>query len=415
MRATSDNRVSIDSNASRETLIARAIGLRDQLRSEQDQAAALGRYTDAMHAAMLDAGLYHVLTPRRYGGYEYDVRTFMKIALEISRGDPGSGWCYCLGHGHVLTTAALFPGEVQDQLFNNPRGYFRASHSLRPSGTARKVTAGYVINAVSRFQSGVPYSSHATVCVTLDGSGGDGQMPRFLQVIVPEAQYTILDDWGHDISLGMRASGSNSVKVENQLVPEGYAVELDWLGETERSTSVGAEFHANSLYLGVAQTFLQAELVACMTGAARAALDEYESACRQKPAAFPPFSLRLEDPGYQHDFGSAKMKTDSAEHLLMHVCDLYRQYSEAAFRGNQPFTRALDVENYGMLTQAGELAFQAVVELYRSSGASAAMNAAKMERYYRDASMAISHNSFQYDALARRIGMYNFGRVNSIF
>lgn len=410
----SNNVVTLDRDVTAEQLIERAAGLRELLRRDQAEAERIGHYTDAVHQALLDSGLYHVLTPKKYGGYELDVKTFLKIVVDISRGDPGSGWCYCLGHGHALTTAALWTGEAQDSVFT-AAPYFRASHSLRPSGNARPVEGGYVIDARSGFQSGVPYSTHATVCVTVEGSGGPGVMPRFLQVLVPADQFTIVDDWGGDASVGMRASGSNTVLVEDQFVPESYAIELDWLAETERSTSVGAEFHDDSLYLGVAQTFLQAELVAVVIGAARAALDEYEEQCRAKVSALPPFVSRTEDAGYQRDFGSATMKVDSAELILYRVAELYRERSEAAFRDGVPFTRAMDIEHYGMLTQAGELAAQAVEELYRSSGASAALKGSRMERYFRDISMARSHTSMHYGPLAQRIGAYNFGLVNSIF
>lgn len=398
-----------------QTLIERAVGLRDLIRSKQQEAEDLGRYPQDVHDALVESGLYHLLTPKRYGGIEADVATFAKVVVEISRADPGSGWCYALGHGHALTTASNWPEAAQDAVFANDRGYFRASHSLQPGGLARKVEGGYIINGKSGYQSGVPYSTHATLSVILEGTENGPGFPTFLQVLVPEDQFEIVDDWGGDAIIGMRASGSNSVVVSDQFVPEAFALELDWLAEQQKSTSPGAVLHGNPMYLGVAQTFLQTELVAVIIGAARAALDEYEAITRSKPSALPPRGPRVEDAGHQRDFGTAKVKTDSAEAILLYVAHRYAEQNEAAVAGGVPFTRRADIENYGMLLQAGELASQAIEELFRSAGSSAAKKGSRLERYYRDMSMYRSHTSTQYGALTQRIGAVNLDQATSIF
>lgn len=404
--------------ATPEELIARAAGLRELIRSQQDEAETLGRYNQEVHEALVKAGLYDVLTPRVYGGYEYDVATFVKIVVELGRADPGSSWCYALGHGHALTTAASWTKEAQDDVFNHGYGYFRASHSLAPGGTAKKVDGGYLVNGKSAYQSGVPYSSHATLNLILEGSEGKGPggMPTFLQTLVPAEDFTICDNWGGDHVLGMRASGSNSVEVKDVVVPECYAVELPWLTETERTTSIGAEQHDNSLYLGVGQTFLQCELVACIVGAAYAALDEYEELARTRNAPLPPRGPRIEDAGFQRDFGQCKMKADGAKAMLVWAVEEYGRRCENAFRNGVPFTRKMDIELYGILVQAGELATQAVEQLYISAGTSATVTkGAKMGRYLRDVQTYRTHPSSQYGQLGQRIGAVNFDVATSIF
>lgn len=409
--------VALDPNLTATDLISRATGLRDMIRNQQQEAEDLGHYTQEVHEAMLANGLYHMLTPKRYGGMEIDIATFAKVVVEISSADPGTGWCYTLGHGHALTTAALWPQQTQDEVFNNGLGYFRASHSLQPGGTARKVDGGYIINGKSPYQSGVPYSSHATLSVIVEGSEGQraGGMPIFLQVLVPADQFTIVDDWGGDRTIGLRASGSNSVLVEEQFIPEHYALELNWLEEQEKNTSPGAVLHDNSMYLGVAQTFLQTELAAVVIGAARAALDEYDTITRARPNPLPPRGPRTEDAAYQRDYGTAKMKTDSAEAILLQVAKMYDERNEAAFRDGVPFTRPMDIEHYGMLLQASELAAEAVELLFKSAGSSAAKKGNRMERYFRDVAMCRTHLSMQHGPLTQRIGAVHFGQITSIF
>lgn len=131
-----------------DTLVSRALALRDTIRAQAEEAEGLGRYTPAMHEAFLNAGFYHMLTPKMYGGYETDLRTFAKVIIEVGRGDPGTGWCLCLGHGHALTTAARWNKTAQDQVFNDEAGYFRASHSLVPAGKAFPVEVDTVFRPV---------------------------------------------------------------------------------------------------------------------------------------------------------------------------------------------------------------------------------------------------------------------------
>lgn len=406
--ATSSERLTTE-----DELVAAARDMRGRLRAQQDEAEELGHYTSEIHEELLAKGFYHLLTPKRYGGLELGPTTFAKVVAEISQGDPGSGWCYSLGHGHALSTAAWWPAEAQDEAFSSPRGYFRASQSLPPSGTAKKVEGGYIINARSPYQSGNPYSTHATVHVMLEG--GDEKNPTFVHALVPEDKYTPLDDWGGDQILGMRSSGSNSVLVENQFVPESYVVAGDWLQVPEISTSPGYEFHGNPIYLGVPQTFLQTELTAVIVGAARAALDEYEEIVKSRTTLLPPRMLRSQDPQHQRDFGSAKVKADAAEAILIAVNERLEARSRIAAEGGQAYTRAMDIEGFGLLIEACDLASTAVETLYRSGGSSAAKKGQKLQRYMRDVQMFRSHNVAQYNQLMQRIGAVNLGEATSIY
>lgn len=394
-------------------IVDAARDLRGKLRAQQDEAEALGHYTEEIHQELLSRGLYHLLTPKRFGGLEYGPTTFARAVIEISRGDPGSGWCYCLGHGHALSTAAWWPAEAQEIVFNNPAGYFRASQSLPPAGTAKKVDGGYIVNARSPYQSGTPYATHAIVHVMLEGSPEGA--PEFVHAMVPSEQFTRLDDWGGDKVLGMRASGSNSILVESQFVPESFVVDGNWLTVPEISTSPGWELHGDSIYLGVPQTFLMTELVAIMVGAARAAIDEYRDIITQRTTILPPRQLRSKDPQHQRELGTAIVKTDAAEAILLRVNEVYEERSRITAETGKPFTRAMDIEGFGLLVEAGDLASGVIEMLFRSAGSTAAKKGQRMQRYLRDVEMYRSHNVSQYGQLMQRIGMVNLGEAQSIY
>ncbi|MGP6170031.1 acyl-CoA dehydrogenase family protein [Microbacterium sp. A196] len=404
----------VDRTATADEIVEAARSLRGLLREQQDTAEELGYYTEEVHQQMVDLGLYHLLTPKRFGGLELGPTAFARTVMEIAQGDPGSGWCYSLGHGHALSVASWWPIEAQEQVFNNDTGYFRSSQSMPPAGTAKKVDGGYIINARSPYQSGNPYATHAIVRVMLEGQP-DGAPKKFLNAMVSAEQFSRIDDWGGDKILGMRASGSNSILVESQFVPESWVVDGDWLTVPTISTSPGLEYHGNPIYLGIPQTFLMTELVSVMVGTARAAIDEYREIITSRTTLLPPQQQRSKDPQHQREFGTAIVKTDSAESILIHVNEVFEERSRITAETGSPYTRAMDVEGFGQLIQAGDMACEVVEMLYRSAGASAAKKGQRMQRYQRDVQMYRSHNVSQYGQLMQRIGMIHLGEAESVY
>jgi len=119
-----------------ETVIERARALRPMLRAQQDEADERGWYTDEIHQAFLDAGFYRIVQPKMFGGYEFDVTTFATVVMEIARGHPSSGWCYCLGSSHSLVVASHWSEEAQRELYGK-EGHLRAPHRAPPAGEFR--------------------------------------------------------------------------------------------------------------------------------------------------------------------------------------------------------------------------------------------------------------------------------------
>jgi 3-hydroxy-9,10-secoandrosta-1,3,5(10)-triene-9,17-dione monooxygenase len=119
-------------------LVARARALIPRIRSEQDAAEERGRYSEELHREFQRAGFYRICQPRRFGGYEFSLTTFLRTMVAVSSGDPGSGWCLTLGASHALVVASFFGEEAQAEAFG-PDGDFRAPHpsrrSVRPSGS----------------------------------------------------------------------------------------------------------------------------------------------------------------------------------------------------------------------------------------------------------------------------------------
>src|SRR3546814_4561716 len=129
---------------SSDLVIARARGMRDRIRGVQREHEQLGTYSPEIHAAFTEARLYDILRPRRYGGLELGLKTFFRVACEISRADPGVGWSYELGASHAYQFSSYFPERAQAEAY--PAYPFVApSRSFPITATAEQVEGGYIL------------------------------------------------------------------------------------------------------------------------------------------------------------------------------------------------------------------------------------------------------------------------------
>ena len=374
--------------------VDRARGLREMLRAQQDEADERGWYTDAVHKAILDAGLYRTLQPRMFGGYEFEPETLMRIVIEIARGHPSSGWCYCLASSHAMVVASHFGPEAQAELFG-PTGDFRSPHRAPPAGKLERAPGGYRISGTWQYSSGAPICTHfmaGTLLAPEDGSGP----PRNVDVIVPRDKIEILPDWGGDVSLGMRGSGSHSVRLTDVFVPERHMVRsvLLTLPDWSKGTP-GARLHNNPMYLGVPAGVYHATFTAILAGTAYAAADEFEAIMRKKAVMGNPNLMRLHDPSSQAALGEALAKAHAAEAIAIAVAKEYMAQCRRWQDTGAPITTTDTFKLWSTAKQGCYLACDAVENLFRAASASSSHKGQKMQRYFRDIQMYLVHPSAQ--------------------
>ncbi|MGH6990861.1 MAG: hypothetical protein ACREE3_13270, partial [Stellaceae bacterium] len=283
-------------------VIARATALIPRLRAEQDEAEAIGHYTDGMHAEFLKAGFYRILQPRMFGGYEFDVVTFYRTMLEIATGHPGAGWCLTLCASHPWVVGSHWDEAGQRELFW-PDGNFAAPHRAAPTAVATPAPGGYRVTGQWDYCSGIPFATHF---IGVARDAGSEEKDATISVVIPKDRLTVVDDWGGDKTLGLRASGSNSVKVEDAFIPQSYTTYgyASWRApETTANGTPGTRLHGNPMYLGRTSGPYQMSLVTQMIGAARAAIDEFEGIIKTRTARQPVGLPRYKHIDFQRTWG----------------------------------------------------------------------------------------------------------------
>jgi len=242
----------------------------------------------------------------------------------------------------------------------------------------------------------------------------DGKTPpTLLQLVLPKRDLTILDDWGDDATMGMRASGSNTVTAKDAFVPAHHGAVLVALcarPEAMEEGTPGTRLHGNPMYLGRLMGPYHASLVTPIIGAARAALDEYEEIIRKQKVFLDPTTLRIDSAEFQRHFGEALAWTDAAEAILIQGCERYMEYCRRWGRDRTPITVEENLRLWLMLQQAGRLASEAVELLFRTAGTTASRKGSRLLRYLNDAGMYRTHMSAQFGTFAGYLARAHLGR-----
>ena len=385
-------------------MVARAVALQPRLRAEQDETEKRGVHSPEIHEEFKKAGFYRCMQPRRYGGYEFDITTYYRVAMELARGCPSTAWCLAVGGGHTLMLGSYFEEDAQAAGFG-PEGEFSAPSVAAPQGTATPTDEGWFVKGQWGYASGAPYSTHFMPAVMIPS--GDDKPPLPGIALIPRSQWEMLDDWG--AILGMKGSGSNSIRVEGAKLPRSHVVQIDMTDIDVSEGTPGSRLHDNGMYAGRSMSFFHGELVSIMVGLGYAALDEYEEIIRTKKTLVAPIMPRYMRHDYQRYLGLALGMLNAAKRLCIHGGDVYMDYCRRGHEGGEPFTLEEDIELMASFEHAGRMVWEVVEMLFRTASSGAARDGQKMQRYYRDMSIYRGHVSAQYDNVAEMLGRIHLG------
>jgi 3-hydroxy-9,10-secoandrosta-1,3,5(10)-triene-9,17-dione monooxygenase len=380
--------------------------MRQMLRDQQDEADERGCYAPDVHDAFVQAGFYRVTQPRLFGGYEFDLGTAYRLIVEIARGHPASGWCLSLGGSHAYVIGSHWTERAQRELFGRD-GHFIAPHRPAAMGVLKPVEGGYILNGQWNYCSGIPYATHLLCGATIEGT------TQGRQAVVPKRDFEIVDDWGGDLTLGLRGSGSNSARVREAFVPEHMVVKLDWLGarpDGMEDGTPGTRLHGNPMYLGRMMGPYHCSLVSVVVGTAWAALDEFETLMLRNRSLADPALLWADHPDYLRPFGLAMSMTEAAETILYGVAAKYMDFCARWQADGTPISVEDNLRLWGLAQQAGGLARQAVELLFQNSLSAPTKKGSKLQRYFRDVAMYNSHVSALQSNHATYVARAHFGR-----
>jgi alkylation response protein AidB-like acyl-CoA dehydrogenase len=179
---------------------------------ERAAAADAGRRIEPdTYRRLEDAGFFHILKPKKYGGLELSEHEHAKVAMTLARGCASTAWVFSILSSDNMAILS-YPEQVQEEIWgSNPYATLAGNTNLNPQATAERVPGGYRLSGQWGFCSGSDFSQWLIFNAP---AGPDGAGHMF---IVPREDATTIDDW---FPTGMRATGSRSKVVEDVFVPE---------------------------------------------------------------------------------------------------------------------------------------------------------------------------------------------------
>jgi 3-hydroxy-9,10-secoandrosta-1,3,5(10)-triene-9,17-dione monooxygenase len=369
-------------------VVARAEAIAPTLVARQAETEERTFYAQDTHEEFSRAGFYRILVPRRYGGYEFGVDTFLRVTMALARGCPSTAWMFCLGATHAVPAATLFEERAQAEIFAS--GEFIAPATIVPSGSARRTADGrWQIDGTWKYCSGAPYATHFIGHTLVFEQ--DGAPPAPMMFIAPRGEFERLDDWGGQ--LGLRGSGSHSIRIHNGLIPDHFALPGTHISEVDVTGGTpGLALHGNPQYGGGQLSYMLLEAAALATGIAQGALDAYADLMRTRTTLLPPVISRTEDLDYQFWYGEAAGMIATAEAATRNAV---QQWIDLGERGPEAFTKEQDLRLAAIVRHVIKLSWGAVEQyLFPTAGSSSVRTGERVERVWRDLSMVQSHAGY---------------------
>ncbi|MCQ6279072.1 acyl-CoA dehydrogenase family protein [Bacillus sp. EB600] len=379
------------------TFTEKARALIPKLRERAAETEKIRRIPEATMKELKESGLMTMLRPKRYGGHETNMRTYSDAIVEISKGCASTGWILALCSIRELMVAESFSEKTHEEIFGKNEDVVFAGVYEPRKCIARKVDGGYLIEeGFWGFCSGSLHANWGYFGMAIVNENGN--LVDQALMTLPFHEVEIMDDWN---TLGLRGTGSNSIKMHNVFVPEHRVVSFD--------DALNGNFQSKHLRdIPLYNTALFPGLILSLglpgLGLVKAALEFFQEFLPNKKAAHIGVEYLKDSPSLHVQVAEASLKIDSAE---MHYYRVADEMDAWAASGNY-MDRPARVKALADIGYANQMCKEALDILMLASGSGFVYDGHPLQRIFRDFWTLYSHRS-----LSPTITKENYGRVLS--
>jgi 3-hydroxy-9,10-secoandrosta-1,3,5(10)-triene-9,17-dione monooxygenase len=384
---------------------SRAAALLPVLLARQAETESNNQYSQETHQVFSEAGFYRILVPRKFGGLELGIEAHVRTVMAIARACPSTAWQLCFGSSHAVNTGLMFDEAAQGQIFS---GDFICPMTIKPQGKIVQGPEGdWRLSGVFNYCSGIPYATHFmshALPVYRDGSKGEP-----VTFLARRGDWQEIKDWGD--TLGLKGSGSNSIRFENVLIPDRFVLRTMVARDESAIRDFGKRTRgASPTYYGRTLSWLILQPATIAVGAVKGALDEYSELANTKTTILPPIQLRRENPDFQRWFGHAIGRLSAAEAAILNTAQQWTERARQDMLGETPFSAGENARLALISAEAISMAWSVMEELlWRTAGTTPTKDGERMQRLFRDMSMIRSHAfNAGFDIFARDLAVEVF-------
>ncbi|MFE4832657.1 acyl-CoA dehydrogenase family protein [Streptomyces sp. NPDC056672] len=359
---------------SREELVARAVALQPLLREQAAKNEARRRLTDEVSTALIEAGLFRLLTPRRLGGYETGLRTVLEVTEALGEADGSTSWLISVG-SVASWVSGLASAQAQDDVFGTDPDARIAGGSA--PAAARRVEGGLRVSGRWAYSSGAHNATWASMgALIMDEEGG---VVDAVLCFAPASEVTLEDTWH---TVGMRGTGSNTWVAEDVFVPGHRIISMGAMAEGAWPVPTD-----EAMYRLPFVPLATVPLVGPLLGIGRAALALVIETAPTRGMHHTFFTKQSDSVGVQIQIAEAALKLKTAR---LHAYGIADDLDAAAARGEDSDYSAR-AEIRAQLGYAAQQVLEAITILVNVHGAGSFAEASRMQQYWRDANTAARH------------------------
>ena len=342
----------------------------DDIRARRKELHELGHIPQDIIASFQEIGVYRAFVPKQFGGSEHTPMEFLRLIEEISTADGSAGWVASFGFGTKYLSS--LPADTLAEIYaDTPDVVFAGA--VFPPQMAIKESGGYRVKGRWGFGSGSMGASLIGVGIKIDGEGGG--LPRM--AVMPRSQITIEENW--DV-MGMLATGSHDLVVNDVLVPEHYTL-----------IRGGAPSIDSSAYRYPTMGMAAQVLAVVGLGVAREAIDEIVRLATRKNSitGAPSMSDR---PHFQMAYSQMEAALGSARAWFYEITEMVWDKTVAGIELTQKDLAMIRIAS----TNAARVGADVTRRAFEMSGTTGIFNNHPLSRHVQDA-MVVAQHAFLND------------------
>ena len=386
-------------------LIERARALAPLLAQNVERCEVERRVPDENIDLIKQAGLYKVLQPRTFGGYELDFGVYVELAYELGKGCTSTAWVYENNCMHSLLVGYMSE-QVQHELWVDRRDTIISTGWAPREGHAVKTDGGYMCNGQWGAASGAfnCWADLLNMPVINPETGALIEM-RFFLLFRDLNEYEIVDTWH---SSGLQGTGSNDIRVSNLFVPEYRTILWNACNkqpdsETGKVFLQGCGVHHSIWYSAPCKDWMHWTIIPALAGGAQTAFDATVARLQNRTNLF---GQKLGDTqSVQLRMADAQTKIDWAMLSLRHDVAECQHYYEA---GSCP-PRAARARWRSHSASQAQLLNEAMASLRYRDGFNGAFSHQPLQRAHRDITTGTAHIGTDFDVMGGTYGRAMLG------
>jgi 3-hydroxy-9,10-secoandrosta-1,3,5(10)-triene-9,17-dione monooxygenase len=367
-----------------EELVARAAAMVPSLRARAGDIEQARKVPHDVIAMFKDAGFFRILQPKKHGGWEMNPIVFMRVLGELGRGCCSSAWNMMILGVHNWEFGLMDDRAAQDVWGEDDETIIASSYP--PMGELTKVEGGWrlkgrwptssgsdhgewaFIGALEKNEKGIPIDRHA--------------------LLVKRDDYEIIDDW---FTFGLSGTGSKSVLIKDAFVPDHRSHSMIDYKLDDRPTN----------YLFPFSMIFYSSVSAAIIGFAQGALDVFIEQMQVRQDNGTGAATRL-SPYVKDRLANAVAKVRSCRARMEQMMAHCTQITE-----RRQLVSNEDRVHYMLdMARIGRECEEAVLTIYKCTGARGVYKSNPVQRYLRDVLVAANHITQDADNNAAALGGY---------